>query len=60
MIAYIEIERYKKEKTSRYRNVLGKTCIAEISSVQNLVEIWRGVENATDKKMVIKESEVSL
>jgi hypothetical protein len=51
MIAYIEIERYKLEKKQFYVKALGRIGSSQITSVQNLAEIWHGLLESTENKL---------
>ena len=51
MTAYIEIERYKSEKQHFYIKTLAKMGSNQITSVQNLAEIWTGINKSTEKKL---------
>lgn len=51
MTAYIEIERYKSEKQHFYIKTLAKMGSNQITSMQNLAEIWTGINKSTQKKL---------
>jgi hypothetical protein len=51
MIAYIEIERYKSEKQNFYIKTLARMGSNQITSVQNLAEIWNGIKKSTESKL---------
>lgn len=52
LIAYVEIERYKRQKAEFYNKAMKKIGGYEINLVQNLGEIWAGTKKASDNVLV--------